>query len=172
MFTFSGLFWPGSFSPVFDYGFQKRCKGVHCVDLGESFPCYVPSFIFSFFNLWRTFSSMFPFAQSLFQIDLNSNEYLLAKFGFDTAENGPCKVCPISAYRSPRSSSAKMPEGLEASLGTEPEGPEEADPEYQLDFRGLQELEMMNVSIFNGSGCSLRNIQKVQMTDVFTERYT
>ena len=26
------------FSPVFDYGFQKRCKGVHCVDLGESFP--------------------------------------------------------------------------------------------------------------------------------------
>ena len=24
------------FSPVFDYGFQKRCKGVHCVDLSES----------------------------------------------------------------------------------------------------------------------------------------
>ena len=32
-----------------------------------------------------------------------SNEYLLAKFGFDTAENEPCKVCPLSAYRSPRS---------------------------------------------------------------------
>ena len=31
-----------------------------------------------------------------------SNEYLLAKFGFDTVENGPCKVCPLSAYRSPR----------------------------------------------------------------------
>ena len=29
-----------------------------------------------------------------------SNEYLLAKFGFDTAENEPCKVCPLSAYRS------------------------------------------------------------------------
>ena len=28
--------------------------------------------------------------------------YLLSKFGFDTAENEPCKVCPISAYRSPR----------------------------------------------------------------------
>ena len=27
-----------------------------------------------------------------------SNEYLLAKFGFDTAENEPCKVCPLSAY--------------------------------------------------------------------------
>ena len=29
-----------------------------------------------------------------------SNEYFLAKFGFDTAENEPCKVCPLSAYRS------------------------------------------------------------------------
>ena len=27
---------------------------------------------------------------------------MLAKFGFDTAENKPCKVCPLSAYRSPR----------------------------------------------------------------------
>ena len=32
-----------------------------------------------------------------------SNECLLAKFGFDTAENEPCKGCPLSAYRSPRS---------------------------------------------------------------------
>ena len=31
-----------------------------------------------------------------------SNEYLLAKIGVDTAENEPCKVCPLSAYRSPR----------------------------------------------------------------------
>ena len=31
-----------------------------------------------------------------------SSEYLLAKFDFDTAENEPCKVCPLSAYRSPR----------------------------------------------------------------------
>ena len=29
-----------------------------------------------------------------------SNEYLLAKLGFDTAANEPCKVCPLSAYRS------------------------------------------------------------------------
>ena len=26
---------------------------------------------------------------------------MLAKFGFDTAENEPCKVCPLSAYRDP-----------------------------------------------------------------------
>ena len=32
-----------------------------------------------------------------------SNEYSLAKFGFYTAENEPCKVCTLSAYRSPRS---------------------------------------------------------------------
>ena len=25
-----------------------------------------------------------------------SNAYLLAKFGFDTAENEPCKVCPLA----------------------------------------------------------------------------
>ena len=31
-----------------------------------------------------------------------SNEYLLAKFRFDTAENEPCEVCPLSVYRSPR----------------------------------------------------------------------
>ena len=28
-----------------------------------------------------------------------SNEYLFATFGFDTAENEPCKVCPLSVYR-------------------------------------------------------------------------
>ena len=32
-----------------------------------------------------------------------SNAYLLAKFGFDTAENEPFQVCPLSAYRPPRS---------------------------------------------------------------------
>ena len=26
------------FPPAFDYGFQKRCKGVHCLALGQSFP--------------------------------------------------------------------------------------------------------------------------------------
>ena len=25
--------------------------------------------------------------------------YLFAKFGFDTAEDEPCKVCPLSVYR-------------------------------------------------------------------------
>ena len=31
-----------------------------------------------------------------------SNAYFLAKFRFDTAANEPCKVCPLSAHRSPR----------------------------------------------------------------------
>ena len=33
-----------------------------------------------------------PFSQSSFQIDPNSNEYLLAKIGVDTAENEPLEV--------------------------------------------------------------------------------
>ena len=45
----------------------ELCKGVHCVDLGESFPTTI--------------------------------YYLLAKCGFDTAENEPCEVCPLSVYR-------------------------------------------------------------------------
>ena len=46
---------------------------------------------------WRTVqrSALCRFRREL------SNEYLLAKFGFDTAENEVCKVCPLSAYRSP-----------------------------------------------------------------------
>ena len=36
--SFSGLFWPGPFFPIFRQWIPKRCKGVHCVDLGESFP--------------------------------------------------------------------------------------------------------------------------------------
>ena len=38
----------------------------------------------------------------LFEPDSYSNEYLIVNFGFDTAENEPCKVCPLTAYGSPR----------------------------------------------------------------------
>ena len=50
---------------IFGWNFEieERCKGVHCVDLGESFPT-----------------------------DSYSNEYLLAKIGVDTAENEPLEV--------------------------------------------------------------------------------
>ena len=34
--------------------------------------------------------------------ELSHHEYLLSKFSFETAENEPCKVCLLSAYRSPR----------------------------------------------------------------------
>ena len=53
----------------------EHCKGVHCVDLGESF------------------QTMSLLLNLLFKQDSYSNAYLLAKFGFDTAENEPCKVC-------------------------------------------------------------------------------
>ena len=61
----------GIFNETFEIG--ERCKGVHCVDFGESF---------------------------LFETDSYTNAYFLAKFGFDTTENEPCKVCLLSAYRS------------------------------------------------------------------------
>ena len=50
------------------------------------------------FWVWRTVQRS-ALCRSRWEL---SNEYLLAKFGFDTAENEPCKVCPLSAYRSPR----------------------------------------------------------------------
>ena len=38
-----------------------------------------------------------------------SDAYLLAKIGFDTAENEPFQVCPLSAYRSPRYRALDLP---------------------------------------------------------------
>ena len=46
---------------------------MYCVDLGESFPV----------------SPHVPFLNLLFEQIAYSNEYLLAKIGFDTAENEP-----------------------------------------------------------------------------------
>ena len=47
---------------------RERCKGVHCVDLGESFPIF-------FFQ----FPSMSLFLNLLFEQRANSNEYSFAK---------------------------------------------------------------------------------------------
>ena len=64
---------PKRFSWFF-YWIPKVQTCVNLVDLVKSFR--VPSFR----NLF-------------YKIDPDSNEYLLAKFGVDTAENGPLKVC-------------------------------------------------------------------------------
>ena len=51
-----------------------------------------------------------------------SNAYLVAIIGFDTEENEPCKVCPLSAYISPRCHGAatrdKLLSIIEAGCGT------------------------------------------------------
>ena len=52
-----------------------------CVDLGESFHFSVSPHV--------------PFLNLLFEQIANSNAYFLAKFGLDTAEKEPCRVCPI-----------------------------------------------------------------------------
>ena len=53
-------------------------------------------------NFHFSVSPHVPFLNLLFEQIANSNEYLLAKFGFDRAENAPCKVFPLSVYRSLR----------------------------------------------------------------------
>ena len=45
----------------------------------------------AFCRSWRELSNV-PLLSISFQIDPNPNAYLLAKFGFDTAENEPFKV--------------------------------------------------------------------------------
>ena len=82
-------------SAIFNEHFEirERFKGVHYVDLGESFPTsmYViatvicPNFHFSV-------SPHVPFLNLLFEQIANSNEYVLVKVGVDTAENEPYKV--------------------------------------------------------------------------------
>ena len=44
-------------------------------------------------DLVKSFLSMSLFLNLLFETDSYSNEYLLAKFGVDTEENEPHKVC-------------------------------------------------------------------------------
>ena len=71
---------------------RERCKGVHCVDLGESIHMSL-LFKFSFFSL-----SPCPFFSIFFsnQIAIQTSIYYLVvacKFGVDTAEIGPLKVC-------------------------------------------------------------------------------
>ena len=48
-----------------------------------------------------------------------SNAYFVAKFGFDTAVNEPFKVCPLSAYRSPRLYVSMTNGSAKVVLGTE-----------------------------------------------------
>ena len=50
-------------------------------------------------NFHFSVSPHVPFLNLLFEQIANSNEYLLAKIGVDTAENEPCKVCTIAARR-------------------------------------------------------------------------
>ena len=67
--------------------FSKRRISVNLVDLVKSFQTVFCS------NFHFSVSLHVPFSQSL------SNEYSIAKIGFDTAENGPLKVCQNLANR-------------------------------------------------------------------------
>ena len=49
-------------------------------------------------NFHFSVSPHVPFPNLLFEQIANSNEYFLAKFGFDTADNESVKVCSIFTY--------------------------------------------------------------------------
>ena len=51
-----------------------------------------------------------------------SNAYLLAKFGFDTAENEPCQVCPIEQCSSQRPLPLPPPQRQEVPVRRKPTG--------------------------------------------------
>ena len=74
---------------VFWDSIPKRCKGVHCVDLGESFPTLLLRLFVQIFIFQSLPMSLFSIS---FRTDSYSNEYLLAKIGVDTAENEPLEV--------------------------------------------------------------------------------
>ena len=80
--------------------------------------CYGLLFKFSFFSLSESLS-MSIFLNLLFERIANSNAYLLAKIGFDTAENEPCKACLIDRFSSPagRSSSRASRPGEGRAMG-------------------------------------------------------
>ena len=99
----------------------EQCKGVHCVDLGESFPAstqkkVTPELFLSRDGELRDIQGKFSeyvryMLCSLVQIFIFQslpNEYLLSNLQNlasiqprTAAENEPCKVCPLSVFRSP-----------------------------------------------------------------------
>ena len=73
-----------------------------------------------------------------------SNEYFLAKFGFDTAENEPYKVCPLSAYRPHRSDGIvdmleKLKDKFEEERNTCEKEEMEKKHAYQMMMQDLQD---------------------------------
>ena len=73
-----------------------------------------------------------------------SNEYLLTKFGFDTAENEPCKVCSLSAYRSPRFDGVSLVFGVDYQVQIW--RPDEAADEYRKKGVDIKDVPFKNRS--------------------------
>ena len=80
----------------------ELCKGVHCVDLGESFQTHI---------YLQNLASIPPISRSVSNITIVTHLFVplrylqflkLVRFTAAAAENEPCKVCPLFAYRSPR----------------------------------------------------------------------
>ena len=99
--VFPGLdqdLFPRRFSSFFGIRFQNGAKECHMsvtfVVVSVVLLCFRPIFPFSSFQPFLFIGGFDSSALCRSWREL-SNAYLLAKFGFDTAENGPCQVCPI-----------------------------------------------------------------------------
>ena len=94
---------PGNYRVVVSHE-RHLCCCLRCSSLLSSYLsifCFRPIFPFSSFQPFLFIGGFDSSALCRSRREL-SNAYLLAKFGFDTAETEPCKVCLLSAYRSPR----------------------------------------------------------------------
>ena len=77
--------WPGSFFPGFRIWIPKRCKGVHCVDLGESFPTSI--------YLQKSASIQPRTSHSIFIILAASRDLIF------TERSSPCAVAEEAALK-------------------------------------------------------------------------
>ena len=91
-----------------NFEIEDRCKGVHCVDLGESFPTSI-----YLQNLASIQPRTGPISRSVSNITIVNHLFVPLRYlqflkivrstaAAAAAENEPCKVCPLSAYRSPQ----------------------------------------------------------------------
>ena len=78
-----------------------------------------------------------------------SNAYLLEKFGFDTAENEPCKVCPIAR----RSHDAQLP--------SSPAAGERKDPKSRLTIPYLGSRSLISCQIWQDVSFPLEKFRKI-----------
>ena len=87
-----------------------------------------------------------PFSQSSFRTDSYSNEYLLAKIGFDTAENEPFNFHNFSSLQGFHFHRAVVSKAR-AKQAAKKASPRSAAEEAKVEVAGIQTLQFMSSEI-------------------------